>query len=165
MTPTVVSGGVTHVVFMCGPAGAGKSTVARALEADGFVRLSFDQEAWDRGLRAMPLLTAEHAEIEARLRQRLVDLVTDGRDVVLDFSFWSRHMRQRWRDLLEPLGVVPETFYLAADRQTCLDRIAARNLAHGDDFTLAPDLAASYFDSFEPPTEDEGPLRIIAVSR
>jgi dephospho-CoA kinase len=30
---------------MCGPAGSGKSTVARQFERQGMIRLSFDQEA------------------------------------------------------------------------------------------------------------------------
>lgn len=150
-----------RVIFMCGPAGSGKSTVARSLEEDGFVRLSFDQEAWDRGLRSMPLEAADHAAIGALLRHRLIELVEQGRDAVLDFSFWSRAMRQDWRALLEPLGVVPETIYLATDRQTCLRRVEARVLGRGDDYTLDPEIAASYVDGFQPPTEDEGPLMVI----
>lgn len=152
---------MVRVVFMCGPAGSGKSTVARALERDGLVRLSFDQEAWGRGLRTMPLSSADHADIEALLRRRLLELVEQGRDVVLDFSFWSRHMRQEWRALLEPAGVVPETIYLATDRQTCLDRVARRAAEHGDDFALDPELAAAYVDGFQVPTPGEGPLRVI----
>ena len=31
-----------RVIFMCGPAGSGKSTVARQLEQQGMTRLSFD---------------------------------------------------------------------------------------------------------------------------
>ncbi|MFP5335513.1 MAG: hypothetical protein ACLGIV_09380 [Actinomycetes bacterium] len=31
--------------------------------------------------------------LEAELRRRLLELVAAGRDVVLDFSFWSRRMR------------------------------------------------------------------------
>lgn len=149
---------------MCGPAGSGKSTIAHRLEAEGFVRLSFDQDAWGRGIRHMPLEADVHREIEAGLRERLVDLVGDGRDVVLDFSFWSRAMRDDWRRVLEPSGVVPETMYLATDRATCLDRVAARGRAHGDDFALDSETAAMYFDHFEPPTPDEGPLRVVAES-
>lgn len=155
---------MARVVFMCGPAGSGKSTVARSLEAGGFARLSFDQEAWNRGLRSMPLPSPEHAAIETLLRQRLVDLVNQGRDVVLDFSFRSRRMRHDWRALLEPAGVVPETIYLATDRATCLERVEARTLGHCDDFTLSPELAAAYFDGFQAPTEDEGPLTVIPES-
>ncbi|WP_220488414.1 ATP-binding protein [Tessaracoccus sp. MC1756] len=151
---------MSRVVFMCGPAGSGKSTVARELEADGMTRLSFDQEAWVRGLRSMPLPADDHADIAAHLRRRLLELVAQGRDVVLDFSFWSRDMRDDWRRLLAPHGVVPDVVYLATDRQTCLDRIRARALSHGDDFALAPEVAARYFDHFQPPTADEGPLTI-----
>lgn len=153
---------VVRLAFMCGPAGSGKSTVARALERDGLVRLSFDQETWNRGLRTMPLASADHAEIETVLRHRLVELVGQGRDVVLDFSFWSRRMRQDWRALLTPLGVSPEVIYLTTDRQTCLARINQRAAEHGDDFVLDPQFAAAYFDGFEAPTDDEGPLTLIA---
>ena len=76
-------------------------------------RLSFDQEAWSRGITTMPLPQDVHGDIEHVLRARLVDLVRAGSDVVLDFSFWSRHMRDEYRKLLRPLGVVPETVYLA----------------------------------------------------
>lgn len=36
------------VVMRCGVAGSGKSTFARFLETEGFVRLSVDQEVWAR---------------------------------------------------------------------------------------------------------------------
>lgn len=152
---------MSRVVMMCGPAGAGKSTVARRLEADGMRRLSFDQEAWQRGIRTMPLPPETHQEIEEELRARLMQLVVDGVDVVLDFSFWSRRSRDEYRSLLRPLGVEPETYYVATPREVVLERIGRRNHQHGDDFALDDDLAADYFDHFEPPTEDEGPLTTI----
>ena len=146
---------------MCGPAGSGKSTVARQYERQGMTRLSFDQEAWSRGITTMPLPQDVHRDIERVLRARLVDLVRAGADVVLDFSFWSRHMRDEYRDFLKPLGVVPETVYLATDRATVLQRISARAAQGGDDFKLSAEVAARYFDHFEVPTADEGPLTVI----
>jgi predicted kinase len=153
---------VARVIFMCGPAGSGKSTVARQYERQGMTRLSFDQEAWSRGITAMPLPEDVHRDIEQVLRGRLVDLVRAGADVVLDFSFWSRRMRDEYRSLLAPLGVVPETVYLATDRATVLQRIADRAAGHGDDFAISTELAASYFDHFEAPTAAEGPLTVLA---
>jgi predicted kinase len=152
---------VARVIFMCGPAGSGKSTVARQYERQGMTRLSFDREAWSRGIATMPLPDDVHREIEATLRARLVDLVQAGSDVVLDFSFWSRRMRDDYRELLRPLGVVPETVYLATDRATVLQRIGHRAAGHGDDFRLSTELAAAYFDHFEVPTTDEGPLTVM----
>jgi predicted kinase len=147
--------------MMCGPAGSGKSTVACRLESEGMVRLSFDQEAWARGIRSMPLSPAVHADIERQLKDRLVQLVTSGSDVVLDLSFWSRRSRDAYRELLRPLGVEPETIYLATPREVALDRMRARGLAHGDDFALSDELAAEYFDHFEVPSPEEGPLTVI----
>ena len=152
---------VARVIFMCGPAGSGKSTVARKYEAQGMTRLSVDQEAWSRGITTMPLPDDVHRDIEATLRARLVDLVREGEDVVLDFSFWSRRTRDDYRELLAPLGVVPETVYLATDRETVLRRIGHRAAGHGDDFQLSAELAAAYFDHFEVPTPDEGPLTVM----
>ena len=149
---------------MCGPAGAGKSTIARQLEADGMTRLSVDKAAWQMGLRTMPLGLENQRAIDAALRARLVALVESGEDVVLDYSFWSQSMREEYRRLLRPLGVEPETIYLATSRDEVLARIRARRANHPDDFTLSEELAAEYFDHFEVPTNDEGPLRVIAGS-
>ncbi|MFX4272528.1 AAA family ATPase [Propionibacteriaceae bacterium Y1685] len=109
----------------------------------------------------MPLAEDVHREIAARLRSRLVGLVVEGRDVVLDFSFWSRAMRDEWRGVLQPFGVTPETIYLPTDRATCLERVAARGHAHGDDFALDATTAAAYIDHFEPPEPGEGPMTVV----
>jgi predicted kinase len=125
------------------------------------VRLSFDQEAWSRGITTMPLPEDVRSDIELVLRARLADLLRAGSDVVLDFSFWSRRMRDEYREFLRPFGVVPETVYLVADRATVLGRIAARAARNGDDFKISTELAAFYFDHFEVPTEAEGPLTVM----
>ena len=146
---------------MCGPSGAGKSTYAKRLEAEGMVRLSFDTHLWERGIRSGDVDPGVREEIRGLLRLELVALLADGRDVVLDFSFWSRAMRREWRGLLAEHGVVPETIYLATDRQTVLARVAERRGEHADDFPVDLDTAASYVDGFEAPTPEEGPLLLV----
>lgn len=152
---------MSRVVFMCGPAGSGKTAHARRLEDQGFVRLSFDDEAWRRGVLAQPLVPEVHAEIEADLMARLLRLVDEGRDVVLDFSFWSRRMRDDYRQLLTPRGVIAETVYVATPREVALSRMRARANQDPNDVALSEATAAHYVDHFEPPTADEGPLTII----
>lgn len=125
------------------------------------IRLSFDEEAWARGIRHQPLEDAAHQEIEHDLRERLVDSVRSGKDVVLDYSFWSRKMRADYRAILRPLGVEPETVYLATPRDVVLARVSARRWDGANEVRLADDIAARYFDHFEAPTPDEGPLTII----
>jgi predicted kinase len=152
---------MSRVVFMCGPAGAGKSTYARQLENAGMTRLSFDEQAWMLGLRSMPLPTETQREIEEALQDRLVALVEAGEDIVLDFSFWSLQMREEYRRLLRPLGIEAETVYVATPREVVLARLRDRAARHPNDFTLSEELAARYFDFFEVPTSAEGPLEVI----
>ncbi|WP_040595124.1 AAA family ATPase [Timonella senegalensis] len=146
------------VIFMCGPAGSGKSFVARQYEELGCVRLSFDTEAWAQGYREMPLAQNVHQQIERLLRRRLIELVRAGHDVVLDFSFWSQEMRDEYRGILRPLGVTPTVVYLRTSRAVALERVRSRSQSHGDDFVLLDSVAQRYFDNFEVPTALEGPL-------
>jgi predicted kinase len=152
---------VSRVIFMCGPSGSGKTTYAARLEAAGMVRLSFDAGIWARGITEEPIPAEVREEIREELRVELLRLVADGRDVVLDFSFWSREMRAHWRGVLAPTGVVPETIHLATDRETVLARIRQRAGEHADDFRVGEELAASYVDRFEAPTPEEGPLLVV----
>ncbi|WP_198169701.1 AAA family ATPase [Agromyces laixinhei] len=132
---------MARAVFMCGPAGSGKSTYARRLEAEGFQLLSIDREAWERGHRAMPLPPDAESAIVEDLRDRLLDLVRRGHDVVLDLSFWSRRMREEWRSVLAPTRVVPETVLVATDPGTALARVERRSAAQPDGFPLPADVA------------------------
>lgn len=149
---------------MCGPAGSGKSTIARQMEADGMNRLSFDQTAWDQGHRSMPLPVDVHGAIDRRLRARLTDLVSAGEDVVLDFSFWSLEMRDDWRRLLAPFGIEPEIHYVSTPRNVVLERIRQRATRHPDDFQLDEVTAMAYFDDFEPPTTSEGHVIVVGAA-
>lgn len=109
---------------MCGPAGAGKSTVAHALEGQGFTRLSVDAEAHARGWTGV--ITREQAlRIDAVLRDRLDDLLSTGRDVVLDYSFSTRAVRDEFRQVVgwrpTPVTVfvrTPRTVALWRDRKS-----------------------------------------------
>lgn len=158
--PTIL-GNMSRVVLMCGPAGSGKSTVARKLQSEGFTRLSIDEEAWSRGYRMHPLPEEIARDVEDDLQRQLVCLVKDGLNVVLDYSFWSRAKRSEYRNLLEPLGVIPETFYLATPRNIVLDRVRARDGIVPNEVKLSEETASDYYDGLEPPTMDAGPLQII----
>jgi hypothetical protein len=51
-------------------------------------------------------------------------------------------MREDYRTLLAPTGVIPETVYLATDRETVVRRMRARRGSHSDDFVLTEEVVA-----------------------
>ena len=92
---------------MCGIAGSGKTTYAKDLEARGYVRLSVDEEIWHRfgryGVDYEPDEYERHTEVAREaVRERLLMLLAEGRDVVVDSSFWQRSRRQEYKQLVGP---------------------------------------------------------------
>jgi predicted kinase len=117
---------------MCGVAGSGKTTYAKQLEERGYVRLSIDEEMWKRfeplGVdHDASMYDQRSTAIEADLRRRLTELVHSGRDVVVDFSFWERAARDRYKRLVVEAGGRWELIYLKVSRARLRERLAARS--------------------------------------
>lgn len=97
----------------------------------------------------------------AALRDRVKDLLAAGRDVVVDSSFWSRASRDEYRALGAAVGTESVVVLADTPRDVALARVAARSGEHPHDVVLTPEVAAAYYDGFEIPTPDEGPLEVV----
>ncbi|WP_461474146.1 AAA family ATPase [Microbacterium sp. HJ5] len=97
----------TPVVLLCGAAGAGKTTYSRALEATGFVRLSYDDEMWALGRTSTDASLEVLAEADRRVRHAMVTSITAGAAVVLDASLSTRAVRDELRALVVAAGGAP----------------------------------------------------------
>ncbi|MGP4113438.1 AAA family ATPase [Streptomyces sp. 4N509B] len=145
------------VVMMCGLPGSGKSTYAQALERRGYTRLSIDEVVWARlGRDAAELSPDEYehhkATAEQELWHELVRLMNAREPVVIDYSFWSRATRDRYKALIESHGCRWELVRLHADLDTLRRRLAARNAQHGANcVTVSEELLLRYAAGFEEP--------------
>ncbi|MFC5640114.1 ATP-binding protein [Kitasatospora cinereorecta] len=148
------------VVLMCGLPGAGKTTYAMGLVRRGYARLSIDEVVWQRlGQRDAGLVLEEAAfdrlkeEVRREQRAELVELMLAGRDVVIDYSFWSRAARDDYKALVERHGCRWELVHLKADRATLERRLAVRNGQEGANaVTVDERLLHRYLAHFEEPT-------------
>ncbi len=143
---------------MCGVAGAGKTTYAKELEAQGFVRLSIDEEVWERfgryGVDYDPSMYEQHsAEAEAVLQERLTELIRAGRDVVVDYSFWERSTRDRYKHLVAEAGGRWELVYLKVSPERLRQRLAARRERFDANaaFPIADALLERFLAGFQAP--------------
>lgn len=146
------------VVMMCGLPGSGKSTYARALERRGYTRLSIDEVVWARiGPDAADLDPAEYEQlksaIEQELWEELIRLMEAKLPIVIDYSFWSRATRDRYKAAIESHGCRWELIRLKADLETLRRRLAGRSQrSDANSVTVSDELLERYFANFEEPT-------------
>lgn len=155
--------GPARLILMAGLPGSGKTTLARELEAHGFLRLCPDERVWKqhghygrdfpRGqylIRERPILD----EIATELRTALAA----GRDVVMDHGFWTVDERQKWRRIGEEAGAIVTLVYLPATHDELWDRIQERNAVTFDDpnsMYFSEDDLRRHGARFEPPGPGE----------
>ena len=145
---------MADVTLLCGPACAGKSTLARELEARGALVLSYDREAWARGVHDGQPSRELMAQIDVDLHERLADAVAAGRHVVLDASLSTRHVRDRWRMRCGAMGATTELVVVRAPLETLTQRLHEREPGP-ESVVLDDDALRAYVDGFEWPGDDE----------
>ncbi|MEV7003663.1 ATP-binding protein [Streptomyces sp. NPDC093982] len=150
------------VYLLVGLTGSGKTTYAmRLLEPTGAVRLSVDELVHARhGRYGVDYPERDYFALEApvvaEVRERLVELVAAGWDVVLDHGLWLRSARQEWKKLVEEAGGRPQLLYFPVERAELLRRLEERNLREdANALTVTESALNDFYARFEPP-EGEG---------
>jgi predicted kinase len=143
---------------MCGMVGSGKTTYALRLAVQGLACLSVDGYIWHKyGVFGVDFDEARwidyQAEAETFLKDRLVRHIRAGEDVVVDFSFWNRAMRDDYKRLVESAGGRWELHYMKVDPALLPARLAARRLRDdANAFPIEPEMLTRFIDGFEHPT-------------
>lgn len=145
--------------LICGLPGAGKTTLARQLEAmHAALRLCPDE--WIAPLLLDATNIAEldrlRSPVEALQWEMALRVLTLGLNVVLEWGFWSRAERDRYRAKAEAIGAQVELHYLDVSRDDLWARLSKRNanLPQGT-FVVSEDQLDLWASWFEVPTADE----------
>jgi predicted kinase len=168
--------GVDHrnqpeVVLMCGLAGSGKTMYAKGLERKGYVRLSVDEEVWRRfgryGIDYEPAQYEQYSEVARQaLQDQLLILIAEGRNIIVDSSFWQQSRRDQYKRLVEQAGGRWRLIYLQADPELLRRRLTARAARFDANaaFPITDDLLAQYLDNFEPPADEGEEIIVVAAT-
>jgi predicted kinase len=142
----------------CGLPCAGKTTLARQIEAGGALRLTADE--WIIRLHGDHPKTGRDQAIRGSVEGALLDLAMRvlalGVDVVLDFGVWTRAEREAFRGRAAAIGARSELHLLDVPEDVLFARLAARNadLPPGT-YAADEDEMRLWATWFERPDEDE----------
>ena len=149
---------MSNVIMMCGVCGSGKTTYVKQKEKNGYIRLSIDEELWKTyGRKGIDYPDSRYEElsekVEAMLCERLIRFIKDRKDVVIDFSFWSKRNRSFYRTIIEKAGGTAELVYMKASKETLQKRLKKRNtlLNANSPFIITNEILEHHYNDFEEP--------------
>ncbi len=167
--PPTPGTGTLH--FLCGHAGAGKSTLATALAAQHGATL-ICEDLWLSRLFGDQIHSFDdYLRCARRLRTvvgpLVIDLLASGRNVVLDFPANTRASRAWYRSLFEQAAAAHVLHYVDTSDERCLRQIAQRNANLSEGSRHVTEAEFRHIRSlFEAPEAAEGfTLRVLGESR
>lgn len=152
------------VHLLCGLPGSGKTAFARRLAAErGAVVLSHDERMIARHGANPP--ESEFARFAAAVTEELwretTQHIAAGRDVILDWGFWTRAERDEARRRVTELGAVSMLYRVVCPDDLARRRTMERTAAGASGAFEINGAAWDVFRAkFQAPTADEGTVEI-----
>lgn len=134
---------------MCGIPLSGKSTYAKVLQSQGWVRVSIDDLRL--ALHGQVYKAEAEPQVWAIAELMVRSLLKSGHKVIVDTTNRTRERRRRWRRVAKEFGLTLEIYQVNTDYETC----KARNKVLK---RLPQDILKQIHKEYEKPTLNEGTI-------
>ncbi|MFJ8245576.1 AAA family ATPase [Peribacillus asahii] len=135
--------------IMCGIPLSGKSTYAKVLQSQGWVRVSIDDLRL--ALHGQVYKAEAEPQVWAIAELMVRSLLKSGHKVIVDTTNRTRERRRRWRRVAKEFGLTLEIYQVDTDYETC----KARNKVLK---RLPQDILKQIHKEYEKPTLNEGTI-------
>src|ERR1039458_8056173 len=120
------------VYMLCGLPCSGKTTYAKGLEAKGIRELTVDEAVFEQRSSGVGNYQEDkdrdlEKAVVASVEQLLLLFLEGGQPVVLDFGFWTKEKRDRYKQMVEVNGGDWKLLYFKAEPAVLMRRLQARS--------------------------------------
>jgi predicted kinase len=144
---------ILHLI--CGLPGSGKTTLALQLERQ-HKAIRFCPDEWMKRLGFKVYDQEKRALIEQLQWETAQSLLQSGNNVILEFGFWTKGEREKFRQQASSLGARTKIHFCDASLSDLKKRIIERNKILSEDGNhVNPDDIGNWVKIFEKPTADE----------
>lgn len=145
------------IYLMCGFLGFGKTTIAKKLERElPAVRFTHDEIMLQRYGRNPDNFEEKYKEVDKFIRNEAEKVIKQGKNVILDYGFWTREQRNlyyKWGKALTPNVM----FYaLLCDMGIAKQRVLARTKNNPEELLIDENCFNELLKHYELISEDEG---------
>lgn len=148
------------VIMLCGLTGSGKSTYAERVISKGYVKISIDEVMYEKyGVAGIDYPDEKYLELEkevkSELNNQLIKLIHEGVSVILDYGFWTRKERDRYKEIIQAAGGYWQLLYFKASPETLAKRLRKRNAHKGaNSFFITRSMLDDFVERFEIPHKE-----------